>query len=766
MDARTQLLIDIANQLKPNAVDPQTLLYAAAAADKLISFGVTSLTDLATVIQFDQNEYGEPQRKEIIINKKNQAQIPNQLLHDGYGTFIEIMPSGQLTQKFDLQTKLARQITERVNFKEAKGTAWEAYGEKNGLPGLSYDIAKHLLAKNPNITDISQIKPEDMPSGRLYNATGGEGETVIELKYNDKGPSFETWGRSNGLSGVWEGLGPVGQLAVIVAAVYFGGPLIQSAFGTSGAGAAVAGVEGAASQAALSSQLAATTAGLGSITASLQSLLPAELVAAGQQIASAYKLAAPYLQAGNAIYQASKGNIFGAVISGLGAAGGFGVPGAEQASQYLNAALAASKGNLLPALTTFLGSDFGKEFSNAKIFGNYTITDAFNAVNLVTAIESGNTTAILAAATQLTKSQDLATASQASRIIDLVNDPKAKPQDIVGAIANFTDSMTKNYNQGMQQQQKVVKAQDAHQALTGTRPTPQQIEAYANAGNGDPLAGIEKAPPGIQQALQAGQAEFIGATINAYNRGEIQPAELFQAFREAGFEDKNITHILEVNHENKIANQQLRDDVGRIVEQYTTAYTSPSGANRQATIDQLKRLGIEESLANGILFAQEQNIEAGQSNQTIRNILNTYDSNTITPYQLKLQLLGAGASEKFAETASQQAAQMQAEAAAFQAIRGSLQEGANKFVFDTINSVLAGTTTIPEAISQLTNAGYNGQQIIAKAEEIQRGQDAQFADALKVAAQDNERRNAQLIDRKSTRLNSSHSRASRMPSSA
>ena len=215
MDARTQLLIDIANQLKPNAVDPQTLLYAAAAADKLISFGVTSLTDLATVIQFDQNEYGEPQRKEIIINKKNQAQIPNQLLHDGYGTFIEIMPSGQLTQKFDLQTKLARQITERVNFKEAKGTAWEAYGEKNGLPGLSYDIAKHLLAKNPNITDISQIKPEDMPSGRLYNATGGEGETVIELKYNDKGPSFETWGRSNGLSGAWEGLGKglAGKLA-------------------------------------------------------------------------------------------------------------------------------------------------------------------------------------------------------------------------------------------------------------------------------------------------------------------------------------------------------------------------------------------------------------------------------------------------------------------------------------------------------------------------------------------------------------------------
>ena len=166
----------------------------------------------------------------------------------------------------------------------------------------------------------------------------------------------------------------------------------------------------------------------------------------------------------------------------------------------------------------------------------------------------------------------------------------------------------------------------------------------------------------------------------------------------------------------------MRDDVGRIVEQYTTAYTSPSGANRQATIDQLKRLGIEESLANGILFAQEQNIEAGQSNQTIRNILNTYDSNTITPYQLKLQLLGAGASEKFAETASQQAAQMQAEAAAFQAIRGSLQEGANKFVFDTINSVLAGTTTIPEAISQLTNAWYRDWE----------------------------------TDRKSTRLNSSH----------
>jgi len=298
------------------------------------------------------------------------------------------------------------------------------------------------------------------------------------------------------------------------------------------------------------------------------------------------------------------------------------------------------------------------------------------------------------------------------------------------------------------QWRKVVKTQDAHQALTGTRPTPQQLEAYANAANGDPLAGIEKAPPGIQQALRAGQAEFIGATINAYNRGEIEPAELFQTFKNEGFDDKNIIRILELNHENKITNRQLRDDVDRIVEQYTTAYTSSSGANRQETINQLKSLGIEENLVNKILFTAEQAAAAVQSNQTIRNILNTYDSNVTSPSALKLLLEGAGASREFAEAAAQQAARMQAEAAAFQAVRGSLQQGANRFIFETIKSVLAGTTPVQEAISQI-NAAYDpdgrlGQQIIDKAQEIQREQDAQFADALKVADRDNEIRNTQI----------------------
>ena len=96
----------------------------------------------------------------------------------------------------------------------------------------------------------------------------------------------------------------------------------------------------------------------------------------------------------------------GAVVSGLGAAGGFGVPGAATAAQTLNSAFAIAQGNPIPALTQFMGTDAGKGLMTTKIAGNFTLADALTGAEFVQAAENKNVSGMLSAASKLTKNGD------------------------------------------------------------------------------------------------------------------------------------------------------------------------------------------------------------------------------------------------------------------------------------------------------------------------------------------------------------------------
>jgi hypothetical protein len=176
------------------------------------------------------------------------------------------------------------------------------------------------------------------------------------------------------------------------------------------------------------------------LTSSLQAALPQDLVNTGKTFIQGFNQVRPYLQGANAVYQASQGNIAGAVASGLGAAGGLNIPGAKEAANLFNVGYAASQGNYLPVLNQILSSDVGGQLTNTKIAGDFTLGDAMKAGNFLQAVQSGNPTLILSSAATLTGSNDLKTASAANKLIQTINNPNASPFDIAFA----TEGLAKN----------------------------------------------------------------------------------------------------------------------------------------------------------------------------------------------------------------------------------------------------------------------------------------------------------------------------------
>ena len=499
----TALSLEIANQL---GISPSEELVGYL-TNKLNEFGVQSLSDIQEDYVPDEKTINtaEPRERRALVNVRTGQEIPSKwggqnvgfttmLATDGYGTTIDISP-GKITKNFDQRTKLARQIVDRMDWDTAKGPAWKALGTNDlGIPNLAYEVVDSILAnvknKTPNktITDLSELSPEDIQATRIYESFAGDGKTAVELEYGPNGPKFSSW---RGSTGVWEGLGPIGQAAAMIAAAYFLGPTVMKAFGTAGAAsgaAAVAGVEGAAAQAAFAASGAAATAG--GITAAVTAALPAELVAVGQKLVTAYSAVAPYIQAANSIYQLSKGNLMGAVVSGLGAAGGFGVPGAATAAQTLNSAFAIAQGNPIPALTQFMGTDAGKGLMTTKIAGNFTLADALTGAEFIQAAENKNVSGMLSAASKLTKNGDLSVASQAARVVEVINDPKSDAVKIAQTVGNFADTIFKLSEQGSKTSKQITNAQNANNALRGSPLTPQQIESHvANGGNPEDLVG-------------------------------------------------------------------------------------------------------------------------------------------------------------------------------------------------------------------------------------------------------------------------------------
>ena len=226
----------------------------------------------------------------LVGNKETAPKISNALK-----TYAE------LGSDFEERTraKLALQVMQRMDLQNSSGAGWGALGKDDkNIPKLAYEIVDRLregfrepgkyetqyIGQDENgapiyqetyvpgekkqLTDLSQIKPGTLDSGRIATTYAGEGKTVVEMKVGENGPTFSSWGGGTGFGGFWEGLGPIGQVAAMIAGAYALGPLIGTAGSGAGAGA-VAGVEGVASQAAFSAAGAGAGTGLAGTLSSL-----------------------------------------------------------------------------------------------------------------------------------------------------------------------------------------------------------------------------------------------------------------------------------------------------------------------------------------------------------------------------------------------------------------------------------------------------------------------------------------------------------------
>jgi len=328
-----------------------------------------------------------------------------------------------------------------------------------GAPGSDYAgqsrVGQAYTLKDGKLTPIGEAKPYEAPEEKNFWMEGAKQAAALALAAY---------------------LGPGGGLESLLGS------------GATGTGGLAALGEGAG---------AAGTAG--SITSSLASALPADLVSAGKTFADTYSQVRPYLQGANALYQASQGNLENAIVSGLGAAGSFGVPGAKEASQYLNAGLAASKGNYIPAVTSLLNTDTGKGLANTPLVGDLTLNDAFKGLNFVNALQAGEPTQILAAANQLIGSKDLATATSASRVVDLLKNPGDTPQyfmslaDATSGLARTLSNSSTSQKPQQVSESPTTQVEEPPTTQVAEAPTDAEVIRYTPSGfegaTGDVLAG-------------------------------------------------------------------------------------------------------------------------------------------------------------------------------------------------------------------------------------------------------------------------------------
>ena len=204
------------------------------------------------------------QYKTELVNKETGALIKEILADNGYGTKFRLAP-GKITKEYNQQVQFVREFLDRMDWKRSSGAAWGAYGEDEyGYSKVAYEFVASLLNRLPaggpvydykyysdetgtwqkttdtglvqpnrraEIKSLADIKASDVAAGtHLQTAYGGEGKTKAFLdSYNAKGPVFRTQGGSTGFKAFWEDLGPVGQIAAMVALAYLAGPLIGQA---------------------------------------------------------------------------------------------------------------------------------------------------------------------------------------------------------------------------------------------------------------------------------------------------------------------------------------------------------------------------------------------------------------------------------------------------------------------------------------------------------------------------------------------------------
>jgi hypothetical protein len=163
-------------------------------------------------------------------------------------------------------------------------------------------------------------------------------------------------------------------------------------------------------------------------------------------IASFIPGVAPFAQGLNALIAAKQGNPLGAVLSGLGAAGGIGslmgaskdvLSGINTARNVASAANAIKNKDLLGLLSS--GANLGGvDLGGAKIAGNITAKDALSGLGAARALQNKDYASLLNIAGQMSKSDNLQTAAKG---LAMANAIKSKnPMKIAQVMASMAGS--------------------------------------------------------------------------------------------------------------------------------------------------------------------------------------------------------------------------------------------------------------------------------------------------------------------------------------
>ncbi len=403
---------------------------------------------------------------------------------------LTLTSSDGKTYEGDKLLSLARQLAATTSAADLSGSA---YGVEKGNIGFDYteanklfdnsnatqqvflDAARGLL--DQGVTDLSQLTTKDVKgSGNVF--TSDDGKTYVT--YVDP---------NNAETSIQRELTPEELARVKTTDIEAQGESSpatqQKIIEDISVGRAIVGPDGKVYSPNDSMSLGSTYTGPGGTSYNLTydaqgkpkftttgfSTSDADMIGPLATITSlAFPAAAPFIQGGMALYNASQGNTTGALLSALGAAGGFANAGAANidalanagdyagaVNLYENSPLVQNAGNINLAKTGVAGYDALKKDNiagviNAGMSGlNQAgvtlpsgVTTAIQGANFLSALESKNLPAALNAIGDFTGSKDPKLAASALNAWNVLSNPNADPVAMMNAAVGFSN-VIKNY---------------------------------------------------------------------------------------------------------------------------------------------------------------------------------------------------------------------------------------------------------------------------------------------------------------------------------
>lgn len=519
------------------------------------------------------------------------------------------------------------------------------------LGGFGKEVQKHDLSLNIASDGRPYLTSQKIPDRKWYKDLLPIAAVLAAIYAPTLLSSLGGAGAGAGAAAGAAGAAELGGLAVLGEGA--------GAAGTLGLGAAELGLAGSALTAADLGGLsvlgegagaaAASSGGVGStLISTLTSALPTELVEAGRTLYNTFNTVKPYLQAGNALYQASQGNIANALLSGIDAAGSFGVPGAKEFGQVLNAGLAASQGNYFPALNIALNqTGLSNELANTKIAGNFTIGDAVKGATFFEALRSENPTAILNSLGSLTGSQDLKVAAAASSLVNTLNNSNATAFDIAMGVSRVSDALNTASKQPPPTGALPTGGQSTVTGALGTDTTTgaagsDVVDEYNVTGGGGALITSGNPTEDQQIAIQQRQDAANQALTDYMGPGnDLSREGLVSQLQSLGLTADQAEGYAK-QADQQINMQRVGADVMTRYSKIDPEFGTPQ-LDRNAALEEMVAAGFSSDRANEILNGIDaQNAIKLENKLSVQSAYNNLTKGTGTEEQLRSAMTSAG----------------------------------------------------------------------------------------------------------------------------